>query len=72
MTPPLDDFTSATRHTSVNSGVDGMAADIVHEGTDFAGMGFQAMVCTWDKPGAPSIEAMREAHRKRLGGSPWK
>jgi hypothetical protein len=67
MTRALDSLSGQRIITRIDSEVKGLDARYVVIGPDLVGLGLQVLVCDWSGSGVPSVEAMREAHRKRLG-----
>lgn len=63
----FENLVGKTRVTNVESGVKGLDAHFAVIGNDSSGLGLQVLVCNWTGTGSPSVEAMRGAHRTRLG-----
>ena len=73
MARSLDTLSGQQTIADVEPGVKGLDARCVVIGPDLVGLGLQVLVCDWSGAGVPSVEAMRQTHRNRLGKKifPW-
>jgi hypothetical protein len=67
MTRMLDSLVGRQTITNIESGVESLDTRCAVIGPDPSGLGLQVLVCDSSGTGAPRVEAMREAHRNRLG-----